>query len=241
MEPAKKIAPSNIHNLLQNLESFGTQMFQLRESINHKLETHSAQLDATDCNSLQFEQQYHYEQLQIRHSSLQRQSMNLIQETIAEMITLQTKLSDIESELTQDLSKWKFWDEECPICMRRIRLETGKNYQTMPCCMKLFHTSCLNSHYRERKPTTCPSCRHEAINYHPLYKYGTNNTPVNFRKYFASLTNEQFKREFQSLSSHQFREAFDSWSNITQRNLPQRITDIVERQITQFKAQLQEE
>ena len=257
-ETQPRVAPSNITLLLKELENFGVSMYQSRKAILGRLSEDETVSDISD--ELVQEKQYHLEQLQTKLSTIQKQSSNLVQEMIAEVNKFNLKLNYITDELAQDLNQWEYWKEECPICIRRIRIgqagsktcldapskiktnePSWKNFQTTPCCLKLFHSSCLASHYREKRPTTCPICRTEAINFHPLYSYGTNQTPDTYKKFFSAMTNEQFQREFQNLSNQQFRDAFDSWSKINRRNMPQQIATIIEQKIVQIKAQLQEE
>ena len=211
----KQMAPANTQKFIQELTGFSKQLYSVRTDITTKL----SQSDTDESEYLT-----HLESLLQKITQLQKNASHSVQESSVKIQQLQCKLLLIEKELSSDVSTWTYWKSECPICLRKIRIDPDPNtnqYQTVPCCHNLFHSSCLNTHYKSTTSNnkSCPLCRKPDIDWHPFYEFGTGITPDKFKHTFETMTHETFLNNFDHLGNNKFREAFQQWSTYKTKSI----------------------
>jgi hypothetical protein len=236
MKPSanQHFAPANTQKLIDELTVFAKQLYKVRKDVTEKL--------ATSKSESPDEGEY-LETILQKITQLQKNASNTIQESYVKTQNLQSALRLIENDLSIDSSKWIYWKSNCPICLRKIRIDSDSNvdsFQTVPCCYNLFHSSCLNAHFKSSNSASksCPLCRKTDIDWHPFYKHGTNTTPDKFKHTFETMTHKAFNNNFDHLGNSKFREAFQHWSNFKTQSIKEQVEDLVDQKLLEFKAQL---
>ena len=232
------LAPANTQKLIDELTVFAKQLYKIRCDVTKKLSESKSESTPDEGEYL-----FHLETVLQKITQLQKNASNSIQESYVKTQHLQSALRVIENDLSSDPSKWIYWKSDCPICLRKIRINSDLNvdsFQTVPCCHNLFHSSCLETHFKSNtcSSKSCPLCRKADIDWHPFYKHGTNTTPDKFKRTFETMTHKAFINNFDHLGNSKFREAFQHWSNFKTRSIKEQVEDLVDQKLLEFKAQL---
>lgn len=196
-----EIIPCELVNLVNQSVAYGKQAKQI------ELLLYQGKFNNTT-NSMEVQQ--FYEGLEDRYRKIQKNTRSNAQECLTVLQHNTTTLTAIQTELESDTSTWQYWDDVCPICLQRIRIDNTINLQTTPCCRKLFHSECIRRHLRDSE--TCPCCRYHDLSGHPLYGYFKGKTPDGARDNFDQITANELRNNFTDTSSHQFRSIFNEWS-----------------------------
>lgn len=151
-----------------------------------------------------------YDLLEDRFRKIHKNTRSNVQDCLTSLLHNFTSLHEISQELQVDFSNWTYWEEDCPICLQRIRLTSSANIQTSPCCRKLFHDECIHRHLYNS--VQCPCCRYENLSSHPLYTIFKRITPDEAKAKFDNLTAIELRNRFLDSSSHVFRNIFNEWS-----------------------------
>jgi hypothetical protein len=201
-----ELVPHDLSLLIQESTTYGKYAKKLQDQIQNKKQKDTGD---TEIDKM-MEINNFYELLEDRFRKIHRNTRSNVQDCLTTLLHNYNCLQEISEELQSNVSEWKYWGDDCPICLQRIQLTRSTTIQTSPCCRKLFHNECLRRYLHDSG--NCPHCRYENLSSHPLYNFFKGITPDEAKVKFDNLTSDELRNQFLNTSSHIFRVIFNDWS-----------------------------